>query len=189
MLNLDADFVPTVETRDAVHAAVTQHGYAAGGRQLKRAVIVPPFSAQRVFSSSLNFNTIIENLGDDASHAINSWPEVPAHEGDERQYVGGDGAVIFCNNYGRYQCHANIDVQRWLVHSQQAAGDAALPPTLYKVPMLALGGRVFGWNLFVSPSVCMCDVFVTHAVVSQIPFSYGMEPYYVVPSQGLASVM
>ena len=173
MLNLDADFVPTVETRDAVHAAVTQHGYAAGGRQLKRAFIVPPFSAQRVFSSPLNFNTIIENLGDDASHAINSWPEVPAHEGDERQY----------------QCHANIDVQRWLVHSQQAAGDAALPPTLYKVSMLALGGRLFGWDLFVSPSVCMCDVFVTHAVVSQIPFSYGMEPYYVVPSQGLASVM
>ncbi len=86
VLALDADFVPTVETRAAVQSAVKAHGYAAGGRQLKRAFVVSPFSARQVFGSPLNFTFISANLGDDASHAINSWPEVPVHLGDERQY-------------------------------------------------------------------------------------------------------
>jgi hypothetical protein len=121
VLNLDADFVPTVETRAALLAAIKSHGYAADGRLLKRAFVVPPFSAQHAFTLPVNFSFVSANLGDDASHAINSWPEVPAHEGDERQF----------------QCHANIDVQRWLMLSHQAASGAlAVSAALYKVVQL-----------------------------------------------------
>ncbi len=118
VLNLDADFIPTVETLAALRAAVLMHGYADDGSQLKRAFVVPPFSAQSAFDSPLNFSFISANLGDDASHAINSWPEVPAHEGDERQF----------------QCHANIDLQRWMMISQQAVrGTAGASTAIYKV--------------------------------------------------------
>ena len=94
------------------------HGYADDGSQLKRAFIVPPFSTIHTFHSPLNFSFISANLGDDAAHAVNSWPEVPLHEDDERQF----------------QCHANIDVQRWLKISRQAAmGAAEEAMALYKV--------------------------------------------------------
>ena len=78
---------------------------------------MPPFSAQRAFIPPLNFSYIVANLGDDASHAINSWPEVAARAGDERQF----------------QCHANIDLQRWLQVSQRAASGAAAAQPPYKV--------------------------------------------------------
>jgi hypothetical protein len=118
VLNLDADFIPTVETHAALRAAIQSHGHSADGRPLKRAFVVPPFSAQHAVTLPLNFSFISANLGDTASHAINSWPEVPAHPGDERQY----------------QCHANIDLQRWRLLSQQtASGTAALSTALYKV--------------------------------------------------------
>ncbi len=66
----------------------------------------------------MNFSFISANLGDDAAHAINSWPQVPANPDDERQF----------------QCHANIDLQRWLTLSQQTAGGiAAASAALYKV--------------------------------------------------------
>jgi hypothetical protein len=118
VLNLDADFIPTVETLAALRTAVLVHGYADDGSQLKRAFIVPPFTAQSAFGSPLNFSFISANVGDDASHSINSWPEVSAHEGDERQF----------------QCHANIDLQRWLIISRQAArGAAGASTVIYKV--------------------------------------------------------
>ncbi len=118
VLNLDADFIPTVESHGSLRDAVQMHGYADDGSQLKRAFIVPPFSTIHSFHSPLNFSFISANLGDDASHAVNSWPEVPLHEDDERQF----------------QCHANIDVQRWLKISRQAAmGTTGEAMALYKV--------------------------------------------------------
>ena len=118
VFNLDADFIPTVETLAALRAVVRSHGYADDGSQLKRAFIVPPFATMSVFDSPLNFSYIREHLGDDASHAVNSWPEIPLNAGDERQF----------------QCHANIDLQRWLMISQQSvSGAPGVVTPFYKV--------------------------------------------------------
>jgi hypothetical protein len=78
-----------------------------------------PFSAQEAFASPFNFSFISANLGGDALHAaINSFPEVPIREWDERQF----------------QCRANIDLQRWLTILQKATKDAVdSSPELYKV--------------------------------------------------------
>jgi hypothetical protein len=118
IINLDADFIPTVETRAALRAAIQSHGYAADGRPLKRAFVVPPFSARQNITLPLNFSFISANLGDTTSHAINSWPEAAENQTDERS---------------NYQCHANIDLQRWLMLSRQIAGADSVSAALYKV--------------------------------------------------------
>jgi hypothetical protein len=118
VLILDADFVPTIETLSAVQSAVEAYGYGSDGRQLKRAFVVPPFSMQKTFTTPLNFSFISENLGDDAEHGVNSFPEIAAHAADQRQY----------------QCHANIDVQRWLEVSRYAVEQGVNSTAeLYKV--------------------------------------------------------
>ena len=117
-LCIDADFVPTVESFAAVQNAVKTHGVDADGRQLKRAFVVPPFSVDIKFDSPFNFSTISANLGDGPSHSVNSYPPWADHW-DDRQY----------------QCHANIDVLRWLMMSQKAADNSMdSSPELYKVP-------------------------------------------------------
>lgn len=120
MLCLDADFVPTVESFAAVQRAIKAHGFDADGRQRKRAFVVPPFSVEIKFDSPYNFSTISANLGDGPSYAVNSYPQWA-----EDQYW----------NDRQYQCHANIDVLRWLMMSQKAANNSMGPsPELYKVP-------------------------------------------------------
>jgi len=102
-----------------LRAAIQSHGYSTDGRLLKRAFVVPPFSSQLNLTLPLNFSFISANLGDNLSDAFNSWPEVPAHPGVQRQF----------------QCHASIDLQRWLIRSQQtASGVSAASSALYKVP-------------------------------------------------------
>jgi hypothetical protein len=118
VLCLDADFIPTVESYTAVQNAVKAHGFDADGRQLKRAFVLPPFSVGNKFDSPFNFSTISANLGDGPSHAVNSYPTWDKHW-DNRQY----------------QCHANIDVLRWLMMSHNAASNSMdSSPELYKVP-------------------------------------------------------
>jgi hypothetical protein len=118
VLHADADFIPTVESRRVLQEAVRQRGFGSDGSQLKRAFIVAPFSTLQAFHSPLNFSFISANIGDDASNIINSWPEVPEHANDERQF----------------QCHANIDLQRWLDSSQQlSSGTISVADAVYKV--------------------------------------------------------
>ena len=117
-MNIDADFVPTAETRAALRAAIQSHGYAADGRPLKRAFVVAPFSARQNIMLPLNVSFIGANIGDTTSHAINSWPEVPDRPEVDRQF----------------QCHAGMDVQRWLMLSHQiASGANSVSAALYKV--------------------------------------------------------
>jgi murein DD-endopeptidase MepM/ murein hydrolase activator NlpD len=124
VINLDADFIPTVETRAALRAAIQSHGYAADGRPLKRAFVVPPFAARQNITLPLNFSFISANLGDDASYTVNSFPE--AREQPEQEKNATDER--------NYQCHANIDIQRWLTLSQQiASGANSVTAALYKV--------------------------------------------------------
>jgi hypothetical protein len=99
-----------------LRAAIQSHGYAADGRQLKRAFVVAPFSARQSITLPLNFSFISANIGDTTSHAINSWPEVPDRPEVDRQF----------------QCHAGIDVLRWLMLSHQIASGAG-SAALYKV--------------------------------------------------------
>lgn len=124
IINLDADFIPTAETRAALRAAIQSHGYAADGRPLKRAFVVAPFSARQNITLPLNFSFISANLGDTTSHAINSWPEAPEQIEQEKNATDGR----------HYQCHANIDLQRWLMLSHQiASGANSVSAALYKV--------------------------------------------------------
>jgi hypothetical protein len=117
-LCLDADFIPTVESFTAVQNAVKAHGFDADGKQLKRAFVLPPFSVEIKFDSPFNFSTISANLGDGPSHAVNPYPTWDNH------WKNRD-----------YQCHANIDVLRWLIMSHKAADNAMESlPELYKVP-------------------------------------------------------
>jgi hypothetical protein len=101
-----------------LRAAIQSHGYAADGRQLKRAFVVAHFSARQSITLPLNLSFISANIGDTTSHAINSWPEVPDPDRPEVDR--------------QFQCHAGIDVQRWLMLSHQIASGAD-SAALYKV--------------------------------------------------------